>query len=122
MLKAAASQRYKHDKALKHKPSNMKDWQHANQLKKLPDIISKRIANMELRRQFLEGQSIRNRANEKMRLQNNLLEHHRVPDLMAQRFRARVRELDENPANRAFIEQHRIMQPIIGRQPSYYFT
>jgi hypothetical protein len=62
MLKAAASQRYKHDKALKHKPSNMKDWQHANQLKKLPDIISKRIANMELRRQFLEGQNIRNRS------------------------------------------------------------
>ena len=121
MLKAAASQRYKHDKALKHKPSNMKDWQHANQLKKLPDIISKRVANMKLRRQFLEGQSIRNRANEKMRLQNHLLNHN-VPGLMAERFRARVRELDENPSNRAFIEQHPIMQPIIGRQPSYYFT
>ena len=68
MLKSATAKKNQHDQALKRRPTNVHDWRLMNQLKQVPSIIERRIANIELRRKFLEGQSIRNNAAEKERL------------------------------------------------------
>jgi hypothetical protein len=132
MLKSAAAMKYHHNKSLKNRPTNAHDWRLMNQIKQTPDIINKRVANIELRRMFLEGQNVRNNANEKMRLQN-ILAHHNVPWMRSGRFRTPsnveeqafrdcVQQLDANPANRSHLQQHPIFQPIIGKQPQYVLT
>jgi len=89
---------------------------------------------MDLRRMFLEGQNIRNNANEKQRLQT-ILNTNSVPQLIdgrynfrrpspveAQAFTDRVAQLDANPANRTYSQQNPIFHPIIGDQPRYMFV
>jgi hypothetical protein len=120
MLKSAASKKYHHNKALKHRPTNEKDWRLMNQAKQAPDIYNKRVANMELRRLFLEGQNIRNNASEKQRL-TNILNNHNVNNLQAGRYRNRIAQIDGNPANRSYLQQNPILAPIIGAQPHYAF-
>jgi len=132
MLKSAAAKKYKHDKMLRNRPTNRKEWALMNQLQQVPDIISRRIANIEFRRPFLEGQNIRNNANEKYRLQN-IMQVRRVPHLRDGQFRAttnveqqafadRIAQLDANPANRPFIRQNPIFRPIIGPQPQMFLA
>jgi hypothetical protein len=129
MLKAAAAKKQQHDKALKHKPTNEKDWKLMNQINQAPNIYNKRVANMELRRLFLEGKNIRNNASEKQRLQG-ILNSHNISYLQAGRYRRpsrverqafedRVAQLDRNPANRSYSQQNPTMAPIIGAQPHY---
>ena len=128
MLKAAVRKQM-HDKALKHKPTNEKEWRLMNQLKQAPDIYNKRVANMELRRLFLEGQNIRNNASEKQRLQA-ILNNHNIPNLQDGRYRRaspverqiledRIAQFNRNPANRFYSQQNPIFAPIIGAQPHY---
>jgi hypothetical protein len=132
MLKSATAKKNKHDRMYRHRPTNSKEWALMNQIKQVPDIISKRIANIELRRNFLEGQNIRNNASEKMRLQN-IYQNGRVPWLRDGRFRNitpverqafedRVAQIDANPANRPYIRQNPIFRPIIGAQPPMYLA
>ena len=134
MLKSAASKKHQHHRSLKRQPRNEHEWRLMNQLKQVPDIMSKRVANMELRRLFLEWQSIRNNASEKQRLQT-ILPTHSVPQLIdgryrfrqpsqveAQAFAQRVAQLDANPANRSYYQQNPIFRPIIGEQPRYMFV
>ena len=104
------------------------------QVNQAGDIWNKRVANMELRRLFLEGQAIRNNANEKQRLQT-ILNTNSVPQLIDGRYRFRqpsavevqafadrVAQLDANPANRSYYQQNPIFRPIIGEQPRYMFA
>ena len=118
MLKSAAAKKYHHNKSLKNRPTNEHDWRLMNQIKQTPDIINTRVDNTELRRMFLEGQNVRNNANEKTRLQT-VLAHHNIPEMCSgrlrrpsnveeQAFRDRVPQLDANPANRSHLQQRPI--------------
>jgi hypothetical protein len=129
MLKAAAAKKQHHNKALRHKPSNEKDWRMMNQMNQAPSIYNKRVASMELRRLFMEGQNIRNNASEKQRLQS-ILDSHNIPHLQtgryrrpsqveAQAFQDRIVQLNRNPSNRFHSAQNPIFAPIIGAQPHY---
>jgi hypothetical protein len=131
MLKSAAGKKSKHSS--KRKISNEKEFSLMNQLKQVPDIIERRVASIELRRKFLEGQNIRNNASEKQRLMNYRLNHRadlmlggRAGQLARVRDQAladRVAQLDENPANRPFLQQNPIFrQPLIGEQPRYFLA
>lgn len=133
MLKSAAAKKRRHDSIERKRPTNQREWKIMNQVNQAPEIIKNRIANMELRRAFLEGQNIRNSESEKMRLRG-ILERSRVPTLMAGRFRGlhpqeraamlgRIMHLDNNPGNRPYIAQHpAFTNPIIGSQPRLYFA
>ena len=134
MLKAAASKKHQHHRSLKRHPTNEHDFRLRNQIHQAPDIINRRIANMDLRRMFLEGQNIRNNANEKERLQT-ILNTNSVPQLIDGRYRFRrpshvetqaftdrVTQIDANPANRAFSQQNPVLRPVIGDQPRYMFV
>ena len=118
MLKAAAAKKHQHNKALRHRPTNEKNFRLMNQMKKAPAIYNKRVADMELRRLFLEGQNIRNNASEKARLQA-ILDNHNVNAFQAGRYRNRITELTGNPANRSYYQRNPIFAPIIGAQPHY---
>ena len=122
-----------HDKMLSRKPSNRKDWQLKNQWMQSPELLKNRIASLELRRQFLEGQNKRNNENEKMRL-FNIRANYSIPWLNAGRYRPlaqneialitnRMVELKRNPANRPLLDQkdRQLLDPIIGNQPTYFF-
>jgi hypothetical protein len=132
MLKSAAAKKYHHNKALRSRPTNEHDWRLMNQINQVPDIVNKRVANIELRRLFLEGQNVRNNTSEKMRLQNSLAHHHvtwmrdgrfrRTGAVEEQAFAQRVAQLDQNPAHRSYLRQNPVFQPIIGAQPHYFFT
>ena len=133
MLKSATAKKNAHHKALKHRPTNEHDWRLMNQLKQVPSIIARRIANIELRRKFLEGQNIRNNAYEKERLMGYRAEH-RVDHMLQGRCRQiaqvrdqaladRVAQLDANPANRPYMQQNpTFRQPIIGEQARYFLA
>ena len=117
MLKAAAAaKKHQHNKALRHRPTNEKDFRLMK--KQAPDIYNKRVANMELRRLFLEGQNIRNNASEKARLQA-ILDNHNVNAFLDGRYRNRITELTGNPANRSYYQRNPIFAPILGAQPHY---
>jgi hypothetical protein len=133
MIASYKAHKKKHDNSLKRHPTMKHEQRIMNQVNDVPDIINKRVANMELRRLFLEGQNIRNSASEKQRL-NSILAEHSVPMLPGGRFRPglnnvmqqaladRVTQLDDNPANRPFVKQHPTFRPIIGEQPRFMFT
>ena len=133
MLKSATAKKKHHDKALKRRPTNEHDWRLMNQLKQVPSIIERRIANIELRRKFLEGQNIRNNAAEKERLMAYRA-NHRVHQMLQGRARQmaqvrdqaladRVAQLDANPANRPYYQMNpTFQQPIIGEQPRYFLA
>ena len=134
MIKSAASKKHHHHRSLKRHPTNEHDFRLRNQIHQVPDIINKRIANKNIRRMFLEGQNMRNNANEKQRLQT-ILNTNSVPQLSdgrynfrrptqveAQAFTDRVAQIDANPANRPFSHQNPVLRPIIGDQPRYVFV
>jgi len=128
MLKQAASK-----KSHKKHPTSDRDWKCLNQLRQTPDIIEKRVANIEMRRKFLEGQNIRNNASEKQKLMNYRI-HHNVDQMLQGRARdlARVRDqaladriaqIDANPSNRSYMQMNPMFaQPLIGEQPRYFLT
>jgi len=131
MLKAAAAATG--SKKHKRKMTSDKYFNYQNQLKQVPDIIERRVASIEMRRKFLEGQNIRNNASEKQRL-INYRANHQADHLLAGRPRqlARVRDqaiadrvaqLDANPANRPYLQMNPIFErPLIGEQPRYFLT
>ena len=131
MLKAAAATTG--SKKHKRKMTSDKYFNYQNQLKQVPDIIERRVASIEMRRKFLEGQNIRNNASEKQRL-INYRENHQSDRLLDGRARqlARVRDqaiadrvaqLDANPANRPYVQMNPIFErPLIGEQPRYFLT
>ena len=132
MLKTAAAFTSKKGKH-KRKITNEKYWSHQNQLKQVPDIIERRVASIEMRRKFLEGQNIRNNASEKQMLMNYRA-HHNVDPLLRGRARHlaqvrnqaladRVAQIDENPANRPYMQMNPMFrQPLIGDQPRCFLT
>jgi len=131
MLTAAAAKKGKHSS--KRKITNEKYWSHQNQLKQVLDIIERRVASIEMRRKFLEGQNIRNNASEKQKLMNYRI-HHNVDQMLQGRARdlARVRDqaladriaqIDANPSNRSYMQMNPMFaQPLIGEQPRYFLT
>ena len=128
MLKQAAAK-----KSNKRHPTSDRHFKYLNQLKQVPDIIEKRVANIEMRRKFLEGQNIRNNASEKQKLMN-YREHHRVDQMLHARARNlaqvrdqaladRVAQIDANPTNRSYMQMNPMFrQPLIGEQPRYFLT
>jgi phage terminase Nu1 subunit (DNA packaging protein) len=133
MLKSAAAKKKRHDSNERKRPTNQHEWRIKNQVKQAPELIKNRIASMELRRAFLEGQNIRNNASEKMRLQG-ILQQNRVPTLLDGRYRhlhpeevaalqQRITHLDNNPGNKSYLTHNPVFpEPIIGAQPHYYFA
>jgi hypothetical protein len=132
MLKSAAAKKNMHDKMLSHRPSNRKEWALMNKIREVPDIIAKRVASIELRRAFLEGQNVRNNAAEKTRLMN-ILNSGRVPMLTDRQYRTnlamrdqafteRIQQIDDNPANRTYLQRNPVIRPIIGAQPQMYLA
>ena len=131
--KECSSKEKQHDINERKRPNNQREWKIKNMIKQAPEIINNRIASMELRRAFLEGQSIRNNASEKMRLQG-ILQQNRVPSLLDGRYRhlqpsevaalqQRIAHLDSNPGNKSYLTHSPVFnEPIIGAQPKYYFA
>jgi len=129
MLKAAAAAGKKH----KRKMTSDKYFNYQNQLKQAPDIMERRVASIEMRRKFLEGQNIRNNSSEKQRL-INYRENHQADNFLTGRARhlARVRDqaiadrvaqLDANPGNRPYMQMNPMFdRPLIGEQPRYFLT
>jgi len=132
MLKSAAAKKQAHDEALNRRPTNEHDWRLMNQIRQAPNIIERRIASIELRRKFLEGQNIRNNANEKERLMAYRANHHvdqmlqgrarEIAQVKDQALAERVAQLDANPANRTYMQRNPTFRPIIGEQPRYFLA
>ena len=132
MLKSAAAKKNMHDKMLSHRPTNRKESALMNKIREVPDIVAKRVASIELRRAFLEGQNVRNNAAEKTRL-INILNSGRVPMLTDRQYRRnlairdqafneRIQQIDDNPANRTYLQRNPVIRPIIGAQPQMYLA
>jgi len=113
MLKSAAAKKRRHDSNERKRPTNQHEWRIINQVKQAPELINNRIASMELRRAFLEGQNVRNNAGEKQRLQA-ILAQNRVPTLLDGRYRhltqheieeleGRIAHLNRNPGNKSYL-------------------
>lgn len=128
MLKAAAA-----GKKHKRKMTSDKYFNYQNQLKQVPDIMERRVASIEMRRKFLEGQNIRNNSSEKQRL-INYRENHQADRLLGgragqlarvrdQAIADRVAQLDANPGNRPYMQMNPMFdRPLIGEQPRYFLT
>jgi hypothetical protein len=132
MLKSIAAKKYHHNSSLKRQPTNKHEWRLMNQINQVPDLINKRVANIELRRMFLEGQNARNNAGEKTRIEGILKEHRayqlrdgramNLSRVQRQALEDRVQQIDRNPANRSYLMRNPVLRPIIGEQPRYLFT
>ena len=131
MLKSAAAKKSKHSS--KRKITMEKEFSHMNQLKQVPDIMERRVASIEMRRTLLEGQNIRNNASEKTRLMNFRANHNAdtigfgraagLARVVHQAVDDRIAQIDANPANRPYMQQHPLFaQQLIGEQPRYFMT
>ena len=131
MLKSAAAKKSKHTS--KRDMTMDTEFSYMSQLKQVPDIMERRVASIEMRRKFLEGQNIRNNASEKTRLMNYRLNHNadvmlggraaQLAQVTHQALDRIIAQIDANPANRPYMQQHPLFgQQLIGDQPRYFLT